>query len=67
MKNKYYDAKIVWFDALKNEGEIFVPSLNIEFYFYDDSKNLDLKKNENVKVTIYSNLYMSQIDKLKRG
>lgn len=60
-------GKIKWFDRDKGEGELIDIKTNTTFYFHYTAipKNKTVEKNQTVKFSLYENLYMSQVDKIK--
>lgn len=65
-------GKVEWFDNEKGEGMVRDVKTDISYYFhYSAIESEDawkrLNKNDMVEFSLYSNLYMDQVDKIKKN
>ena len=65
-----FKGKVAWFCKSKGEGMIYSPSHETVFYVHYSAINSDqdfktLTKGSEVEFTLYTNLYMSQVDSVK--
>lgn len=62
---------VSWFDESSGEGMIFCEQDNCQYYVHYSAINSDDKfktliKGSEVEFTLYTNLYMSQVDSIKQ-